>query len=148
MYIGPDPAHRWVSLFAAVAQADTETLSAGIKLFPALRNQATPEEIMPGAMGIELYFTMNSAGTTDNLRINHYPAREGDKTNYRSSVSISPRTIDCTSGNDVIVCYGLTWEDLDNSSGLVIGIDATGATDVITVTADYRRLRIGNPLSM
>ncbi len=48
----------------------------------------------------------------------------------------------------MIVCYGLTWEDLDNCSGLVIGIDATGGTDTITVSAYRRLLRIANPLTM
>lgn len=145
MYIGPDPAEYWSSLFAAVAQADTETLSDGIKLFPALRDQG--EKIRPGAMGVEFSFTMNSAGTTDDLTINFYPARDGNKATWRSSVSVSPRTIDNSGGGDVIVCFGMTWEDLDNCSGLVVGIVATGATDIITVTADYRRLRIANPLS-
>lgn len=148
-FIGPEPAHHWAALFTAVVQDETETLSDGIKLWPSLRPAVGggASEITPGCSGIEFRLTANSAGTTDDLTINHYPAADGNKTTWISTISVNPRTMDLTGGGDVIICYGMSWEDLDMSSGLVIGIVATGSTDDITVTATYRLFRIGNPVS-
>jgi hypothetical protein len=149
--IAPQPAHDWVQFLAAVTFDDTpEVFSDALINFPGSGLVAADNKNFtksgPGSFATEIRATITGVGAADTtIRVVSCPdgdptLQSGDTATFRGGTTAIAWTLVAAATqyfNKI-----LHWEDV--GSGFRLGF-VSSTTEVKTVNAWYRGIRVGNP---